>query len=816
MRVASATLLFLAIVLNGCSTPKEVATTMDLLADPGQIDVTVSPGTSAAALGRNVPTDMSWTFEAGEEDYWQLRTNRGQARGEVTRQIAHGGQRSYCIEAVGGTADTDAEVDVAVRPATQYRLEGYLQAIGLDPSDATIYGTLYLGEFPHAQKSGRREDPLEWHRNLPMLRGTSHGWQHIDYTFRTTAVTHVLRVAASLGSWGAAGGKICFDDLRLTQVRDGSGPAAGHKVAPVIQDVAVGGKLRRALLARPRSEFRYDLTVPAGARLRFATGVATHGWSATTDGALFKVEVRVNRKAEPIFSRNVVPGDRAAHQRWEDADVPLTAYAGRRVQLVFRTGPSPSDAPQEGFFAEAAAWANPIVYVPRKEQDRRHEPDIFLITVDTLRSDHLGCYGYARDTSPAIDGLAADGVLFENTLTTIPRTTPALASLMTGLYPRSHGLMTLLHTLSDEQTTLAEYLQRLGYTTGAVVTDNVAPETGLQQGFETYDDHHKIWINSAAARAGHLVPEAIDWISQRMGLKMFLWLHVWDPHFRYMPPPPYDTYFDRDYRGAFDLYHRLDRGEITMGQVHFHCDLTPRQLEHAVALYDGEIRYTDQVIAGFLRKLKEWGLYDDALIVFASDHGESLGEHGYFFDHGDYLYDETLRIPLIIKFPHNRNKGLHISGKTMILDVLPTVLSVAGAHSLPAVAGKDLVLFLDGRKEPHPESYAETGRVFFRENPRRYVEGIAGNWKSVREGGWKLIQIPTPDKDLYELYNTASDPKETKNLYRPDDPTAQHLIGQLQNWVAGFQNQRAPISSTSTHIEPEAADRLRSLGYLNK
>ena len=136
---------------------------------------------------------------------------------------------------------------------------------------------------------------------------------------------------------------------------------------------------------------------------------------------------------------------------------------------------------------------------------------------------------------------------------------------------------------------------------------------------------------------------------------MFFWSHVWDPHFRYQPPAPYDALFDPNGAAGFDLYDRLDRGEVTAGQVYFHNDLKPPQLAHAIALYDGEIRYADTVVGSFLQLLKDLRLYDDALIILTADHGESLGEQGYFFEHGEYLYDSTLHIPLIIRFPGGRH-----------------------------------------------------------------------------------------------------------------------------------------------------------------
>ena len=251
-------------------------------------------------------------------------------------------------------------------------------------------------------------------------------------------------------------------------------------------------------------------------------------------------------------------------------------------------------------------------------------------------------------------------------------------------------------------------------------------------------------LDSLRSRAERQAVLASDWISERRDLKFFFWLHLIDPHFRYNPPEPYDRSYDPDFQGTFRLYDQLARKEITQGQAHFKNDLTQAEVRHAIALYDGEIRYADDVLKAFLARVKAMGLYENALIVFASDHGESLGEHGFFFEHGEYLYDATLRIPLIVKFPRSRDRGRRISGKVMIMDIMPTVLSAAGVVDLPPLHGHDLSLYLDNKREPHPVCFAETGLSYFPESPRRYVSGLAGRWVSIRDGDFKLIKIPRP------------------------------------------------------------------------
>lgn len=802
-----------------CGQTERRIDAIDLLTTSG-LRVVPPAGTKSTPAGQG-RTIASWGLEDAPPNEWRIRTYRGQSSGGVTTDTAHSGTRAFCLAAITGAADADAQLHIEIKPGTQYEFDAYLRAVDLDPNSAKVFGTFYVGEFSYrSQDNSDRNDAIQWHFDLPMFRGTTTEWQHVHSVFRTAPTARMLRIAASLGNWGTATGTLCFDDVTLTEVGAASRLESTVDTGALIQMVSVGRELRRGLLAYPSSEYRYALVVPPAARLSFAVGIEDEGWSNASRGVRFEVAAVVNGQTQPLYSRTVDAAHADRDRQWQDAAVALDAYAGQSIELVFRSDPVAADNGEPGHPRQAgedlAAWANPTLYVPRSGVEPLGEPNIFLISVDTLRADHLGCYKYARDTSPSIDRLAKDGVLFEQAFTTIPRTTPAIASMMTGLEPRAHGVMTLVDLLSDEQTTLAEVLAARGYVTAASVTHNVSRRTGLQQGFDTYADHLDIGVEDPRARAEPVVARARAWIDAHAGQKMFFWLHIWDPHFRYAPPPPYDGVFDPEGAAGFDLYDRLDRGQLSVGQLYFHNDLTARQVAHAVALYDGEVRYADAILGQFLQNLKDLGLYDNAMLVFTADHGESLGEQGYFFEHGEYLYDSTLHIPLIIKWPDARRKGLRVATPTMIVDIMPTILAAIGAPKPSSLAGKDLGTFLDDKDGPHPECYAETDRSFFVENPRRYLDGVAGNWKSVRSGRWKLIEIPTPDKSRLELYDTEVDPGETVNLYRPEDARAAELADHLTRWLASFERPRAPRPTANSTVDAATAERLRALGYMNR
>ncbi len=304
-------------------------------------------------------------------------------------------------------------------------------------------------------------DPLRWHTSGPRFTGTSDRWRQFTLSFRTRPATRMLRLAASLGNWGRARGELCLADVRLSEANPES-----VRGLPAV----VGDETRRALLATPRSERRFDVTIPEQAVLSFGAGLDESGRELGGDGVLFEVEIEHDGRTADLYSQHI----RRDAETWEDVRVPLDAFAGERVTLVLRTLPS-TRGTAPNFVGDTAFWANPRIEraAGREKSARRARPDVFLITVDTLRPAHRGSYGYSRATSPAIDALAADGVLFENAFTTVPRTGPSVASLLTGRYPAAHGVHSMLDSLDGANLTLAEVLHDAGYRTAAQVTLNL-------------------------------------------------------------------------------------------------------------------------------------------------------------------------------------------------------------------------------------------------------------------------------------------------------------------------------------------------------
>ncbi|MGD8395966.1 MAG: sulfatase, partial [Candidatus Eiseniibacteriota bacterium] len=309
-------------------------------------------------------------------------------------------------------------------------------------------------------------------------------------------------------------------------------------------------------------------------------------------------------------------------------------------------------------------------------------PNIILISIDTLRYDHMSVHGYARQTTPHLDAFAATAVRFSQATTPRPKTTPSVASMLTGLYPHSHGVRRLVDHLHPRNVTLAEVLRNAGYRTGAIVCNYVlnAEGTGLGEGFDFYHDTTPEY-DGTQLDAAPATDIAIRWLHEQGDTPVFLWLHYMDPHGPYASPPPFDQAFVSESRGRrlapLDAIPPVARlGDETDIDVY-------------VDQYDGEILYTDHQVQRLLADLDARGLRDRTIVVVTADHGESLGDHDYYFEHGLYVYDDCARIPLMMRHPGGR-AGIVVDAPVELIDLYPTLLDLAGLASPVAIDGTSL------------------------------------------------------------------------------------------------------------------------------
>ncbi len=410
-------------------------------------------------------------------------------------------------------------------------------------------------------------------------------------------------------------------------------------------------------------------------------------------------------------------------------------------------------------------WIIGVMSGCRQIPDR--PPNVVVITMDTTRADHLGCYGYTNIRTPRIDALAADGVLFEEAFSVQPVTLPSHCSIFTGKYPFHNGVRdNNIYKLSEQNVTLAEILGDRGYLTTAFIGSYIlSNEFGLAQGFHFYNDKFvkpkqkgMLPVDRRASEISFLVDE---WLTAVQDViredPFFLWLHYYDPHADYDPPHPYKTAYSNP--------------------------------------YDGEIAYTDDWIGFFFDSLKSRDLWDNTLIVLTGDHGESLGEYGEM-THGMFIYRPATHVPLILHFPGHLPAGKRIANRVSSVDIMPTVLDLLEIGTDTHFDGISLSGLIRGE-------LASSGRAVYSEAfiPKGF------NWselKGIRKDDWFFIDAPNP-----ELYMVGANGREKENLYEKDRGTAGRMDADLQTLTASENKEIAE----HVDVDEEMTKKLQALGY---
>jgi arylsulfatase A-like enzyme/Flp pilus assembly protein TadD len=408
---------------------------------------------------------------------------------------------------------------------------------------------------------------------------------------------------------------------------------------------------------------------------------------------------------------------------------------------------------------------------PTASAHTRAPSDVFLVTIDTLRADHIRCNGYDRVETPALDSLAKDGIRFTQAFTPSPITNTSHTTILTGLLPSTHGVTDFAVPLSPTHPTWAELLHRRGYHTaafiGAVILDSKTLAPGLDRGFDFYDnfpEHSRTksrW-GRVERRGMDVVQRAEAWLTAHPAGPHFVWVHLYDPHDPYEPPAPYSQLYK----------------------------------DH---LYDGEIAYADSALANFISYLKKHGWYENSLIVVVGDHGEGLGEHGEN-THGIFLYDSTTHVPLIFKLsaPSAVGKIKVVEAQVRTTDILPTVLDMVGASVQQHMDGESLKPYFGDTDTLSRIAVGET------DYPLRF------GWaplRSVRAEGHKFIEAPRP-----ELYDLRADPGELDNKYEPWNPQVQ----KSRELLAELRAKTPPPEHSQGVVGQGTIDELKALGYLGR
>ena len=527
------------------------------------------------------------------------------------------------------------------------------------------------------------------------------------------------------------------------------------------------------------SQVAYNLRLPEGSSLAL---------DSLKLGGRASLSILIQPDGEPERELARLAGSRGP---WS---VPLADGAGKVVRISFRVLSGP-----EGAAAGSAMLVRPALRRTRLRalppspagEPGGRRPHVFIYLVDTLRADHLGCYGYGRPVSPHLDAFAKEGSVFRG-IAPSSWTKASVASLFTGLSPIVHRAQDRGDTLAPEATTLSELLGAEGYRTYALYANTwVSGTFGLDQGFAER--------RFLVGRSDLLTGELLAWLrGVERDDRLLVYLHTIDPHTPYSPRPDYRARF-APARGSLrsvsvyrleDLAARSRRGESISSSL----------VEEITALYDAEIAFNDLQFGRFLEELKRRGLYDDSLIIFTSDHGEEFFDHG-GVSHGQTLFAEVLDVPIVVKWPHGLSAPAGATGSPARLeDLLPTILDCLGLPSPPGAEGRSLL-------RPAPDEAPPSGSGVL-----SHLDLDTRKMQSVTEGRWKLIRHgaaddPQPTLELYDLEAG----KETENVRDRHPIVAAYLLAQLE-----AQDSRAPHTAPPPQAEmsEEVKERLRALGYL--
>lgn len=577
-------------------------------------------------------------------------------------------------------------------------------------------------------------------------------------------------------------------------------------VHPAGPPPAAPGEEGAASAALPRIEAPGGaLLLPFGSRIEYFLRLPPHGRIAIDEivvpdpRAGLRVTLQIEEREEQVLAELVGATGRwekevPAEKRWPIARLSFAALA-----------PGESSSPAAGILLKG-----PVIETILPERDAgRKDPagrprvpraNVIIYMTDALRADHLGCYGYDRPTSPDIDRFASQALLFEHAIAQAPWTTSSVASMLTGVYPNSHGVALPQHALPATLATMGEMLRDAGFMTAAFITNAAAGRAfGLARGFAEHRlltaRLHRGTVHELSDRVNE---ELFSWLDGRKddGRPLFLYVHATDTHAPYTPPPEFARRF-LDPGGARDL--GMPEGMPLLADPGNPPDRS--SIERLIDLYDAEIAFNDRNFGVFLAGLRDRGLYDDSLIFFLSDHGEEFYEHG-AWQHMRALYAESLRIPFIVKLP---GAAAPRTGRSGILaqqvDILPTTMSLLGLDVPSQVEGRDLIAALDRREGGRPAR----GFSYF---DRRRRKGV-----SVVDGDWKLIQLQLQDQPPPppELYNIARDPAEKLDLAaaRPE------VVGYLRTVLELHESEAQGLAAGESEIDDELRRELKALGYLD-
>ncbi|MEW6270191.1 MAG: sulfatase [Thermodesulfobacteriota bacterium] len=516
--------------------------------------------------------------------------------------------------------------------------------------------------------------------------------------------------------------------------------------------------------------------IARGARLRFAVGVEDAVWEVDAAPVEVAVAALASGETHELFRRRLDPARDADDRRWIEADVALDELAGREARLRFLARPATEGDARPSL----PVFADPTIWAPAGADAK---PSVVLISLDTLRARSMSLYGHTLPTTPFLDRFAATGATVERAFTTFSNTLGSHMSMLTGLYPASHGVVALNRRLAPEHATLAERLRAAGWDTAAFTEDGLlAADLGFRRGFGVYWENKT--VGSAAGDARGTFRRALDWAGSREGTPFFLFVHTYAVHIPYAPPPEYRR--------------------MLIGDGGSESDLPPVERERL--RYEQEVRALDDDVRRFLERLEEIVPAERLLVVVTSDHGEEFGEHG-LITHLQ-LYDEVLHVPLLLRWRGRIAPGVRVAAPASLVDVVPTVLELLSVEPRAADGASLAPLLRD------PRAALPRRAVFAQVLPR---EANGRDWFFIARSADEKCMLPIDGAG--RCFDLARDPREQQPLSPEQSPALGELHGLADEYRAralvAIGPGALPMSEAALEVDRATQLKLQALGYLD-
>jgi arylsulfatase A-like enzyme len=650
------------------------------------------------------------------------------------------------------------------------------------------------------------DNPFPWALTAPLVPGDDVQ----RYTLRPARPVSLSRVRHILIRPGTtAGTSFEIDSLRVITRREHLGA-----IESGVGWHGMDGVFREAIVTRAPESVTFDVTLPARPRLDLALATIEDG------AATFRVEVRAEALEPVVIERTVT-----RPHRWNPMWLPLDGLSGRDVTLTLDTS-----SEQEGFlgFWGGVTLRSRVEEAARAPASGKRPQGVIVLLADTLRTDHVSGFGYERDTAPVLAGLAAQGVTALDCVSQATWTKVSVPAIFTSLYPTTHTVSEFTDRLPATATTMAEVFREAGYATLALTSISFTGQfTNLHQGYEEFHESSSLKESSDAKTAREHIDRLLPWLEQHHDVPFFVLLHVADPHSPYRAYAPFDTSW-----GEPGDSERLDR-HIEQVRPHIENPVMQRfgmptrtELERAGIepaefvryeknAYDGSIRAMDVEVGRLLERLRELDLYDRTLLTLVSDHGTEFLDHDAHF-HGHSVYGELNRVPLMFWRPGLVPSDIVLEPTVQTIDLMPTVLELAGLPLPSAAQGESLVPLMQAAARGESMRWrrpaiTEKAIMTMRELPGRSFASV-----SLISDGFKLIHNDPapPDGSAYELYDHRADPLNTRDLAAEQPERVAALAKLLEQWRESARAARLDDSALRESLDDAALERLRSLGYL--